>query len=60
MYKEGDKVRIIAERSCHKFKIGEEVELLKITDDDFYASNGTDWWVVGEDEIEPMENKQSC
>jgi hypothetical protein len=58
MYKEGDKVRIIAQRSCHQFKIGEEVELLKITDDDFYASNGTDWWVVGEDEIEPIKKEE--
>jgi len=58
MYKEGDKVRIIAERSCHNFKIGEIVTILKATDDDFYASNGTDWWVVGEDEIEPIKKEE--
>jgi hypothetical protein len=55
MYKEGDKVRIIAQHSCHQFKIGEEVQILKITDDDLYASNGIEWWVVGEDEIEPIK-----
>lgn len=58
MFKEGDKVRITAQRSCHQFNIGEEVTLFRVTDDDFYASNGIDWWVVGEDEIELIKKEE--
>ena len=57
-YKVGDKVRIIKNKSCHKFPIGEIITIEDIYDNDSYLSKdkNRNIWYYGEDEIELVES----
>jgi hypothetical protein len=45
-----EKVKIIHNCSGHGFEIGEEVQLIPITDDEFKATNGVKtYWIDPED-----------
>lgn len=49
-FKEGDIVIISDRLHGHHFKIGETVEILEESEDDYLASNGMDkWWVTDEE-----------
>lgn len=56
-YKVGDKVRIIKNKSYHKFPIGEIITIEDIDDDSYLSEDkNRDIWYYSEDEIELVES----
>lgn len=63
-YKVGDKVRIVANTSLHKFEIGHESEITKLCNEntqyEHYEVGGEKGWFCWESELElVMEGGQS-
>lgn len=62
VYKAGDKVRIVAAKSGHRFPIGKIVRLVEYRQrsSDWKAEylDGHDFWIITKDEIEPYQEKK--
>lgn len=63
MYKVGQKVRVISyEKSAHYFEIGEIVIVSALDVDGTILSaekvDGSDYWMIDEEEVEPIEEME--
>lgn len=52
-FKVGDRVRVVGNSTLHCFKIGEIVRM--VSEDKFEYLNGSDWWLMNEDDYEAVE-----
>lgn len=68
-FKKGDRVRVIADWSCHDMPIGSEITILGFDDDEpneyykFLKEIGTQYYAISDGEVEAIERmytQQEC
>ena len=57
-YKEGDYVKITANRNGHEFEIGELVKIKTAEDGGYTAHNFEDYWYINDEDIECKVDKE--